>query len=118
MKIVYCPGRDNANADTLSCHPLLPALTVRIGEGRMQVSSVYLLEETDKAHKTMTPTTLAAETTTPVRPPSLPPVPGVVQQTLQPSVPSRPITELSSLADGWNISPVYSSTDRQDQSPL
>ena len=40
MKIVYRPGRENANADALSHHPLLPAPAVGIAEDEVQVSIV------------------------------------------------------------------------------
>ena len=40
VKIVYRPGRENANADALSRHPLLPAPAVGIAEDEVQVSIV------------------------------------------------------------------------------
>ena len=37
VKIVYCPGHENRNADALSRHPQLPAPSVGIGEDEVQV---------------------------------------------------------------------------------
>ena len=51
MKIVYRPGRDKANADALSRHPLLPAPAVEIGEDEVQISRVAASEEGCKTGK-------------------------------------------------------------------
>ena len=57
MKIVYRPGRENKNADTLSRHPQLPAPTVVIAEDEVQVFPITAEEGRDE----VTPTQLSQE---------------------------------------------------------
>ena len=42
--IVYCPGRENSNADALSQHPQLPARVVGIAEDEVQVFPITVEE--------------------------------------------------------------------------
>ena len=44
IMIVYCPGRENSNADALSQHPQLPARVVGIAEDEVQVFPITVEE--------------------------------------------------------------------------